>query len=84
MSYELIISEKPQAAEKIANALADKNVQKLREHNVNFYHLTHNGKEIYVASAVGHLYVLGEKGGESWKYPVFDTEWKPIFKVNKD
>lgn len=84
MSYELIISEKPQAAEKIANALADKNVQKLREHNVNFFHLTHNGKEIYVASAVGHLYVLGEKGGESWKYPVFDTEWKPIYKVNKE
>lgn len=84
MSYELIISEKPQAAEKIANALADKNVQKLREYNVNFFHLTHNGKEIYVASAVGHLYILGEKGGESWKYPVFDTEWKPIYKVNKE
>jgi len=36
-----------------------------------------------VASAVGHLFGLGEKGGESWKYPVFDTEWKPTYKINK-
>ncbi|MDA3855835.1 MAG: DNA topoisomerase I [Candidatus Woesearchaeota archaeon] len=81
--YELIISEKPQAAEKIAKALADSSPKKIREHNVNYFSLTHKGKEIRVASAVGHLYILGEKGGESWEYPIFDTEWKPIFKVNK-
>jgi DNA topoisomerase-1 len=80
--YELIISEKPQAAEKIANALADKGAMKVRE-KVNFFSLTHNGKQIRVCSAVGHLYGLGEKGGESWKYPVFDTEWKPTYKMNK-
>lgn len=80
--YELIISEKPQAAEKIANALADKTAMKVRE-KVNFFSLTHNGKQIRVCSAVGHLYGLGEKGGESWKYPVFDTEWKPTYKMNK-
>lgn len=84
MSYELIISEKPQAALKIATALADGGKpKKVRESNVNYFSLTHKGKEIRVASAVGHLYILGEKGGESWKYPVFETEWKPIFKVNK-
>ncbi len=81
--YELIISEKPQAAEKIAKALADSTPKKIRQNNVNFFSLTHKGKEIRVASAVGHLYILGEKGGESWEYPVFDTEWKPIYKVNK-
>ena len=80
--YELIISEKPQAAEKIANALADKGATKLRD-KVNYFSLTHNGKQIRVCSAVGHLYGLGEKGGESWKYPVFDTEWKPTYKMNK-
>jgi DNA topoisomerase-1 len=83
MSYELIISEKPQAAAKIASALADSKVQKQRENNVNYHVLTHKGKNIIVASAVGHLYILGEKEGESWKYPVFETEWKPIYKVNK-
>ncbi|MCA9496256.1 MAG: topoisomerase DNA-binding C4 zinc finger domain-containing protein [Nanoarchaeota archaeon] len=81
--YELIISEKPQAAAKIAAALADKAPAKHREFNVNYFALTHKGKQIRVASAVGHLYILGEKGGDSWEYPVFDTEWKPIYKVNK-
>ena len=82
MSYELIISEKPQAAQKIAEALGS--AQKLREGGVNYYQVTRNGKNILVASAVGHLYGLGEKGGESWTYPVFETEWKPTWKTSKD
>ena len=81
MSYELIISEKPQAAQKIAEALGS--AQKLREGGVNYYQVTRNGKNILVASAVGHLYGLGEKGGESWTYPVFETEWKPTWKTSK-
>lgn len=83
MSYELIISEKPQAAQKIAQALADTTAKKIREKQVNYFSLTHKGKQIIVASAVGHLYGLAEKGGESWEYPVFETEWKPIYKTNK-
>jgi DNA topoisomerase-1 len=82
MSYELIISEKPQAAQKIAEALADTSAKKSRD-KVNNFELTHNGKKIIVASAVGHLFGLGEKGGESWKYPVFETEWKATYKTNK-
>ena len=82
--YELIVSEKPQAAQKIAEALADKAPKKLKEKGVNYFSLTHEGKQIRVASAVGHLYGLGEKGGESWEYPVFETEWKPIYKTNKE
>ncbi len=82
--YELIISEKPQAAEKIAIALADSGVKKLRTNNVNYFSLKHKGNDIIVASAVGHLYILGEKGGESWEYPIFETEWKPIYVVNKE
>lgn len=80
--YELIISEKPQAAEKIASAIADGTPKKIRK-KVNYFELTHKGKKIVVASAVGHLYGLGEKGGESWKYPVFDTEWKETYKTSK-
>lgn len=82
MSYELIISEKPQAAEKIAIALADTSPVKTKD-KANYFTLTHKGKKIIVASAVGHLYGLGEKGGESWKYPVFETEWKATYKTNK-
>ncbi len=82
MSYELIISEKPQAAQKIAEALGS--AKKLKESGVNYYQVTRNGKNILVASAVGHLYGLGEKGGESWTYPVFDTEWKATWKTSKE
>ena len=83
MSYELIVTEKPQSAEKIANALADKKATKSREFEVNYFSLTHNGKPIIVASAVGHLYTVGEKGKSTWKYPVFETEWKPTYLSTK-
>ncbi len=84
MSYELIITEKPKAAQKIAEALADKKPVKHRKNNVNYYSLTHGGKHIIVCSAVGHLFSLAEKGGESWDYPVFETEWKPVSATNKE
>lgn len=83
MSYELIISEKPQAAQKIAESLSDTKVAKVKEGGVNHFTLKHDGKAIVVASAVGHLYGLGEKGGESWKYPVYETEWKATYKTSK-
>lgn len=72
----LIITEKPQAALKIASALG--NARKYSENNVPFYELTRNGKKIIVASAVGHLfnltYAKGEKG-----WPIFKTEWVPSY-----
>jgi DNA topoisomerase-1 len=61
MAYELIISEKPQAAKKIAEALADKKAKKESINKVPYYKLTHNKKEIVVGCAVGHLYTLTEK-----------------------
>ena len=84
MVYELIISEKPQAAEKIAKALADTSAKKIRELGVNYFQLTHDGKNILVASAVGHLYGLAQKEGNTWAYPEFDVEWKPTFESSKD
>ena len=81
MSHILIISEKPQSAQKIANAFSI--VKKLRVKDVNYYECYNDKQKIVVCSAVGHLFVLGEKGGESWKYPVFDTEWRPLHKVSK-
>jgi DNA topoisomerase-1 len=72
----LIITEKPQAAQKIASALG--NARKLSEGTVSYYEVERNGEKIVVASAVGHLfnltYVKGQKG-----YPIFDIEWQPSF-----
>ncbi len=58
---ELIITEKPSSAKKIAEALADTKPVVKKSKQVSSFHLTHNGKEIIITSAVGHLYGLVEK-----------------------
>ncbi|MBI2135359.1 DNA topoisomerase I [Candidatus Woesearchaeota archaeon] len=81
--YELIICEKPDAAKKIAEALADGKPIKENINGVPYYKVTRGKKDIVVACAVGHLYGLAEKGKKTWTYPVFDIEWKPISEINK-
>ena len=85
MAYELIIAEKPQAAKKIAEALADKTAKKEAKKKVPYYTLKHNGKEIVVACAVGHIYGLAQKveGKKKWTYPVFNIEWVPSYSISK-
>ncbi len=81
---ELIITEKPAAAKRIADALADKHaVRESYQKVVPYYRLSHKGKQIIVACAVGHLYGLAEKEKNGWKYPVFEIEWKPAADVKK-
>jgi DNA topoisomerase-1 len=80
---ELIITEKPKSALKIALALADGKPIKESNQGVPYYKVTHNKKDIIVACAVGHLYGLEEKEKNGWHFPVFDVEWKPIYEKNK-
>src|SRR3990167_6158807 len=71
-----IITEKPQAAQKIAYALGSPS--KYTEDGVSYYELESDGKKIIVASAVGHLLNLTyKKGQKGW--PIFDVEWVPAF-----
>src|SRR3989338_5477723 len=81
--YELIITEKPAAANKIAEALADGKPIKENLGGVPYYKLTHGKKDIVVSCAVGHLYGLAEKVKKGWIYPVFDIEWKPVSEIVK-
>lgn len=84
MSYELIITEKPSAAKKIADALADSTAIKKNNSGVVYYELTHNAKAIVVACAVGHLYTVTEKDkSKGWTYPIFDIKWIDSASVNK-
>src|SRR3989344_4241647 len=80
--YELLISEKPSSAKKIAEALADGKISKHAEEKVTYFEITHESKPMIVASAVGHLYGLKstEKG---WNYPVFSYEWRPVDEISK-
>jgi DNA topoisomerase-1 len=82
MTYELIITEKPNAAEKIAQALADYKPIKKMFQGVAYYEITHKGKDIVVGCAVGHLYTIAEKE-KSFKYPSFALEWKATCDVDQ-
>ncbi len=84
MTVQLIICEKPNAALKVAEALADKKPIKKSIGKVSYYELIHNGKKILVGCAVGHLYGLAEKDKKKgWSYPTFSYEWKPSYQVSK-
>lgn len=79
MSYTLIISEKPDAARRIAESIADKKPKVIERNNAEYYEFTINGKKHICVPAVGHLFVLNRKSGEKWNYPVFDLEWIPTY-----
>lgn len=74
--YELIITEKPQAALKIASALGDATQRNFNK--IPYYELERNKKKIIVACAVGHLFTLKQKNG-GYQIPVFDISWVPNF-----
>ena len=78
--YELIITEKPQAALKISSALG-KSVQR-NLGSVPYYEVDRNGKKIVVACAVGHLFSLAQVSQRS-EIPVFDIKWVPNYMVRK-
>ncbi|HLD10888.1 MAG TPA: DNA topoisomerase I [Candidatus Nanoarchaeia archaeon] len=84
MKTQLIITEKPSVAEKIAQALKETKIEKHKEGKVAYYILTRNNIKISIVCAVGHLYTVTEKDKKGWKYPTFNTEWKASYEVNKD
>jgi DNA topoisomerase I len=78
--YELIITEKPQAANKIALALGK--AEQKNYNKISYYQTERNGKKILVACAVGHLFTLKQNKTGS-EIPNFDISWTPNFLVRK-
>ncbi len=79
MTYTLIISEKPKAAFRIAQSLAEGRVETQKnDEGASYYEITRNGKKLVVVPAVGHLFGL-KQASKGWKYPIFDIVWKPIY-----
>ena len=79
----MIITEKPDAASRIASALdvAGK-AKKIVDNGVPYY-VAQGNEEIVVVPALGHLYtVASQKKGSSF-YPVFDIKWVPRYKAEK-
>jgi DNA topoisomerase IA/ssDNA-binding Zn-finger/Zn-ribbon topoisomerase 1 len=73
----LIVTEKPNVAERIAKALG-KAVQKSHG-GIRYYEVG----DTLVAPAVGHIFGLKEAKSNGWTYPVFDIMWAPSYEVNK-
>jgi DNA topoisomerase-1 len=77
--YTLIITEKPDAANRIASALdAEGKPEKMLENGVPYY-VAKRSEDIVVAPALGHLYTVASKKRGKRSYPVFDFRWVPRY-----
>ena len=78
-SYTLIITEKPDAASRIASALdSEGKAMKKMENGVPYYTAKRSG-DIVVVPALGHLYTVASKKRGERGYPVFDFRWVPRY-----
>ena len=76
-SYTLIITEKPDAASRIASALDAEGKAARKVENGVPYYLAKRSGDIVVVPALGHLYTVAGKKKAGRGYPVFDFRWVP-------
>lgn len=82
--YTLIITEKPDAAKRIANALDVSGKAKLlAEQGVPYYWANRNG-DIVVVPALGHLYTVASANKGKGGYPIFDYQWVPRYQAERE
>ena len=81
--YTMIITEKPDAAQRIASALDAKGKAKKMENNGVPYYVAKRDTEIVVVPAIGHLYTVAEERGGRNHYPVFSFKWLPRYAAEK-
>ncbi|MGB9713647.1 MAG: DNA topoisomerase I [Candidatus Bathyarchaeales archaeon] len=77
--YTLIITEKPDAAQRIASALDAKGKTSKKEENGVPYYVARRDREIVVVPAIGHLYTVTGERSERNYYPVFNFKWVPRY-----
>ena len=75
----LIVTEKPDAALHVAEALSkSESPKRINLDGVPFFEVHDNEQRILVCSALGHLYAVAASGthGQS-EYPIWEYTWKP-------
>jgi DNA topoisomerase I len=82
--YCLVICEKPDAARRVADAIASDGVETMMVSGVQVFSLKKGGRKYLVCSAIGHLYAISDSFRRREVYPVFDLEWYPTHLVDKD
>jgi DNA topoisomerase-1 len=79
-NYTLVITEKLDAAQRIASALdKGEKPKKLSDNGVPYYIAKRDSGEIIVVPALGHLYVIADARKRRNYYPVFSFEWVPRY-----
>jgi DNA topoisomerase-1 len=77
--YTLIITEKPDAARRIAFALdAKEKPQRMEKYGIPYY-VARRDREIVIVPALGHLYTVTEERGIKRNYPTFNFKWAPSY-----
>ena len=81
--YTLIITEKPDAAHRIASALDQNERPRILSHNGVPYYVAKRDTEIVVVPALGHLYTIADELKGRNHYPVFSFRWVPRYVAEK-
>jgi len=82
--YTLIITEKPDAAQRIAETLdARGKPQRTEDRSVPFF-TAQRDRQLVVVPALGHLYTLVQEHGKRSHYPVFTYKWAPRHMAEKN
>jgi DNA topoisomerase-1 len=76
-SYTLIITEKPDAAKRIAQSLDRQGKPKNLTENSVPYFVAQRDRKLVVVPASGHLYTIVQEKGKRSNYPIFDFKWAP-------
>lgn len=83
-NYTLIITEKPDAAQRIASALDSQGKAKKMEDKGVPYYIAKRNENIIVVPAIGHLYTVAGEKSERNHYPVFNFKWVPRYIAEKN
>ena len=81
--YTLIITEKPDAAQRIAEALDLKGKPKKVEEKTVPYFIANRDETLVAIPALGHLYTVVHAQGRRNYYPVFNFKWAPRYVAEK-
>jgi DNA topoisomerase-1 len=77
--YVLIVTEKPEVARRIAQALdKEGKPEKVEENGVPYFRAVRNRK-LVVVPTLGHLYTVVHGRGRRNYYPVFNFKWAPRY-----
>jgi len=79
----LIVTEKPDAANRIASALdAAGKAKRMMDNGVPYYVAQRDGR-IVVVPALGHLYSVTGETKKRNQYPVFKFKWVPLYEAER-